>query len=49
VQGYFYEWRDDGLFERINFQLLRQAREAAGREPSPSARVIDGKQRATRL
>src|SRR4029077_8330090 len=36
VQGYFYDWRDDGLFA-----LLRQAREAAGREASPSAGVID--------
>jgi putative transposase len=37
VQGYFYEWRDTGLFERVNFELLLQAREVAGREPSPSA------------
>src|SRR3989442_4344264 len=37
VQGYFYDWRDDGLFEKINFALLLQAREAAGREASPSA------------
>jgi transposase len=22
VQGYFDDWRDDGLFERINFELL---------------------------
>src|SRR6266403_2883118 len=41
VQGYFYDWRDSGLFEKINFELLLQAREAAGREPSPSAGVID--------
>src|SRR5215467_9081466 len=41
VQGYFYQWRDTGLFERINFELLLQAREVAGREPSPSAGVID--------
>ena len=41
VQGYFYDWRDQGLFERINFELLLEAREAAGREPSPSAGVID--------
>jgi len=41
VQGYFYDWRDSGLFERINFELLLQARERAGREPSPSAGVID--------
>jgi transposase len=41
VQGYFYDWRDDGLFEKINFALLLEAREAAGREASPSAGVID--------
>jgi transposase len=41
VQGYFYDWRDQNLFERINFELLLEAREAAGREPSPSAGVID--------
>jgi transposase len=28
VQGYFYDWRDQGLFERINFELLLQACEA---------------------
>ena len=32
VQGYFYDWRDNGLFERINFELLLEAREAAGRK-----------------
>jgi transposase len=41
VQGYFYDWRDSGLFERINFELLLEVREAAGREASPSAGVID--------
>jgi transposase len=41
VQGYFYEWRDSGLFERINFELLMPAPEAAGREASPSVGVID--------
>ena len=41
AQSYFYDWRDNGLFESINFELLLQAREAAGREPSPSAGVID--------
>src|SRR5512133_3042859 len=41
VQGYFYDWRDNGLFEKINFELLRQARDTAGRAPSPSAGVID--------
>jgi putative transposase len=41
VKGYFYDWRDHGLFETINFELLLQAREAAGREAGPSAGVID--------
>jgi hypothetical protein len=27
--------------EQVNFELVLQAREAAGREPSPSAGVID--------
>jgi len=42
VQHYFYAWRDSGVLQRINFELLLHAREAAQREPSPSAGVIDG-------
>ena len=34
VQHYFYAQRDGGLLERINLELLLQAREAVGREPS---------------
>src|SRR3984893_17028435 len=41
VQRYFDAWRDDGTLERINFELLLQAREAAGRERRPSAVGID--------
>jgi transposase len=41
VQGYFYGWRRDGTFNRINHDLLMRAREAAGREGSRSAEVID--------
>src|SRR5438477_1558617 len=41
LQGYFYDSRDNGLFANINIELLVQARQAAGREPSPSAGVID--------
>src|SRR5260370_41125998 len=37
VQGYFYDWRDDALFEKINFASLLEARDAEGREPPPSA------------
>ena len=32
VQRSFYAWQTDGLWERINFVLLQQARERAGRE-----------------
>ena len=42
VQRFFYGWRDDGTWRRINQpHLLLDAREAAGREASPSAGVID--------
>jgi len=41
VQRFFYAWRQDGTWQRINHALVMRAREAAGREPSPSAGVID--------
>ncbi len=41
VQGYFYAWRDQGLWERINHALVMDAREQSGREASPTAGVID--------
>jgi putative transposase len=41
VQHYFYLWRDMGLWSSINHTLLLMAREAIGREASPSAGVID--------
>jgi transposase len=47
VQRYFYAWQADGLWETINFLLLQQARERAGREASPSAGVIDSQSAKT--
>jgi transposase len=41
VQGYFYQWRDDGRWATINHALMTRAREADGREASPTAGVID--------
>lgn len=41
VQGYFYQWLRDGRWEVINHALVMASREKAGREPSPSAGVID--------
>ena len=39
VQHYFYAWRDRGLWSSINDTLLMTAREAVGREASPSAKA----------
>lgn len=47
VQRYFYAWRRAGLWKTINFLLLQQARERVGREPSPSAGVIDSQSAKT--
>ena len=41
VQRHFYEWRDAGLFERLNHLLVMLDRERERREASPSAGVID--------
>jgi transposase len=41
VQRYFYAWRDNGTWKAINHILLMAVREAAGREASPTAGVID--------
>ena len=41
VQGYFYAWRDSGLWQGINHLMVMSARELEGREASPTAGVID--------
>src|SRR5471030_76492 len=41
VQGYFYDWRDSGLWQTINHLLVMSARELDGRHASPTAGVID--------
>jgi transposase len=41
VQHYFYAWRGAGLWTSINHALVMLAREASGREASPTAGVID--------
>lgn len=47
VQGYFYRWRDDGTWQRINDHLVAFARRLQGRKPKPSAAVIDTQSVAT--
>ena len=41
VQYYFYLWRDQRIWRRINLALVRRARQALGRNAVPSAGVID--------
>jgi putative transposase len=41
VQYYFYLWRDQCIWRRINLALVRRARLALGRNLVPSAGVID--------
>jgi putative transposase len=41
VYYYFKKWSVDGTWERINTALREQVRTAVGREPEPSAAIID--------
>jgi putative transposase len=41
VSYYFYTWRDQGLFERIHHILRVDLRKLDGREPTPSAAILD--------
>lgn len=41
VYGYYWQWRNSGLWEQINAVLVQKVREQQGREPQPSAGIID--------
>ncbi len=41
VYYYFRKWGDNGTWERINTALREQVRSTAGRDPKPSAAIID--------
>ena len=41
VYSYFRLWRDDGTWQRIHDAVRDELREAAGRDPSPSAAILD--------
>ena len=41
VQGYFYRWRDEGIWQDVVLALVVKAREALGRNPSPTVGIID--------
>jgi putative transposase len=41
VAGYYRVWRRAGVWERIHDALREEVRSKAGREPTPSAAIID--------
>src|SRR3712207_2524787 len=41
VFHYFRKWRMDGTWERMNRAMRRRLREKLGREPEPSAGIVD--------
>ena len=41
VYGYYWQWRNDGIWEQINAALVSAVRVQEGREPQPSAAIID--------
>jgi transposase len=41
VYGYFAAWRDNGVLQQVHDQLRDAARVLAGRDPQPTAAVID--------
>jgi putative transposase len=41
VSYYFYTWRDSGVWERAHTALRDQVRGSAGKEPTPSAGILD--------
>ncbi len=41
VYGYYWQWRNNGLWEKINAVLVEKVRVKEGREPQPSAAIID--------
>jgi len=47
VQRYFYRWRDDGTWDRLNAILVARARQRLVRNPVPSAGIIDSQSAPT--
>ncbi len=41
VFHYFRRWRSDGIWERMSRLLRRRLREKLGRDPEPSAGIVD--------
>jgi transposase len=41
VWWYFRQWREEGVWERVNTVLRERERVRRGREPTPSAAILD--------
>ncbi len=41
VYYYFSHWRDDGTWERLNRELRIEVRQSVGKDPEPSAAILD--------
>ena len=41
VSGYFRAWQRQGVWEQVNATLRQQVRQAEGRQPNPTAGIID--------
>src|SRR5713226_463854 len=41
VYGYYWRWRNSGLWDTFNTVLVKAVRQQEGREPQPSAAIID--------
>lgn len=41
VYYYFSQWRDDGTWERLNRELRIEIRVSVGKDPEPSAAILD--------
>jgi putative transposase len=41
VYGLFRKWRDDGTWQQIHDALRQRVRKAAGKQPTPTAAILD--------
>src|SRR4029450_9438099 len=41
VYGYYWRWRNSGLWDQLNAALVPAVRQQAGRQAQPSAAIID--------
>ena len=41
VHDYFMKWKRSGLWDKINNKLMEKVRIKIGREPTPSAAIVD--------